>query len=149
MLILGISAYHGDSSAAILRDGKILAAAEEERFTRIKHWAGFPKQAIAFCLKEAKVQLEQVDYIAINRNPRAQMLRKAAFVIRNLPRFRFIADRIVNRKKLLAIHQTLEDEFGINAGSLRSKIRSVEHHLAHAAGSFFFSNFNYPFTIFT
>ena len=53
MIILGINAYHGDSSAALIKDGYLIAAAEEERFTRIKHWAGFPKKAIEYCLQEA------------------------------------------------------------------------------------------------
>jgi carbamoyltransferase len=56
-LILGINAYHADAAACIVRDGKLLAAAEEERFRRVKHWAGFPSQAISYCLSEAKVDL--------------------------------------------------------------------------------------------
>ena len=58
MIILGLNAFHADSSAALVRDGNSIAAAEEERFRRIKHWAGFPSQAIAYCLREAGVQLE-------------------------------------------------------------------------------------------
>ncbi len=53
MIILGLNAFHADSSAALVRDGKLIAAAEEERFRRIKHWAGFPSQAVAYCLREA------------------------------------------------------------------------------------------------
>ena len=55
MIILGLNAFHGDSSAALVRDGELVAAAEEERFRRVKHWAGFPSQAIAYCLREAGV----------------------------------------------------------------------------------------------
>ncbi|MGQ9848364.1 MAG: carbamoyltransferase N-terminal domain-containing protein [Bacteroidales bacterium] len=79
MYILGLNAYHGDSSACIVKDGKLIAAAEEERFRRIKHWAGFPTEAIKYCLDEAKVKLEKIDYIAINRNLTANLLRKAPF----------------------------------------------------------------------
>ena len=61
MIILGLNAFHGDSAAALVRDGKLIAAAEEERFRRIKHWAGFPSQAIAYCLREAGVGLGDVD----------------------------------------------------------------------------------------
>ena len=68
MKILGLNAYHGDSSACIIADGNLLAAVEEERFTRIKHWAGFPKESIRYCLREADVTIEQIDHIAINRN---------------------------------------------------------------------------------
>ena len=66
MIILGLNAYHGDSAACIIRDGEIVAAAEEERFRRIKHWAGFPSQAIAYCLTEAGVSLSEVEHVAIN-----------------------------------------------------------------------------------
>ncbi len=75
-IILGINAYHGDSSACLLKDGKLIAAAEEERFKRIKHWAGFPTDAIKFCLKESKLNLEDLDHIAINSDPKAQLFKK-------------------------------------------------------------------------
>ena len=77
MLILGLNAYHGDSSACILIDGKLIAAVEEERFRRIKHWAGLPVQSINYCLKEAGVKIEDIDHVAVNRNPTANLLRKA------------------------------------------------------------------------
>ncbi len=76
MIILGLNAYHGDSSACIVIDGRLIAAAEEERFRRIKHWAGFPKEAIRYCLKEANIGLEELDYIALNRNPKANFYKK-------------------------------------------------------------------------
>ena len=62
MIILGINAYHADSSAAIFVNGKMIAAIEEERFRRVKHWAGFPELAIRFCLKEAGVDFKDVNY---------------------------------------------------------------------------------------
>ena len=71
MYILGINAYHGDASAAIIKDGRLIAAAEEERFNRIKHCAGFPEQSIRYCLNEAGVRLEDVDHIGISREPSA------------------------------------------------------------------------------
>jgi carbamoyltransferase len=71
MIILGLNAYHGDSSACIVIDGKLIAAVEEERFTRIKHWAGFPFEAIEYCLDEAGVRVEDINHIAVNRNPNA------------------------------------------------------------------------------
>jgi len=71
MIILGINAYHADSSAAIFVNGKMIAALAEERFQRVKHWAGFPAKAIAFCLKEAGIEIDNVDYIAIGRDPKA------------------------------------------------------------------------------
>ena len=60
MIILGLNAFHADSSAALVRDGKLIAAAEEERFRRIKHWAGVPSQDVAYCFREAGLQLSQV-----------------------------------------------------------------------------------------
>ena len=71
IIILGLNAYHGDSSACIIVDGELLAAVEEERFTRIKHWAGFPKESVKYCLNEAGVAIDQIDHIAVNRNPKA------------------------------------------------------------------------------
>lgn len=76
MIILGINAYHADASAAIFVDGKLIAATEEERFTRVKHWAGFPSMAVLFCLKEAGINIEQVDYFAIGRDPKAKFFKK-------------------------------------------------------------------------
>ena len=79
MLVLGLNAYHGDSSACIVLDGQLIAAAEEERFTTIKHWAGFPLEGIRYCLSESGVTIDKIDHIAVNRNPKANLLRKALF----------------------------------------------------------------------
>jgi carbamoyltransferase len=88
MIILGINAFHGDSSAALVRDGKLVAAAEEERFRRVKHWAGFPSQSIAYCLQEAGVRLADVNHVAVNQNDRAQRLRKIAYLAAHPPEIR-------------------------------------------------------------
>ena len=81
MIILGINAYHADSSAAIFVDGKMIAATEEERFRRIKHWAGFPSQAIEFCLREVGATIADVDYITLGRDPKAKFGRKVMFMV--------------------------------------------------------------------
>jgi carbamoyltransferase len=81
--ILGINAYHGDVSAALVHDGRLIAAVEEERFSRIKHTAGFPSHAIQSCLDAAGIQAREVDHVAISRNPRANLLHKAAFALRS------------------------------------------------------------------
>ena len=75
MFTLGLNAYHGDASACIFKDNIILAAAEEERFTRIKHAAGFPINAIKYCLDVADISINQVDHITINRNPKQKLLK--------------------------------------------------------------------------
>ena len=69
MNILGLNVFHADTSACVLKDGKMVAAVEEERFTRIKHFTGFPKNSIDYCLKEAKLNLNEIDNIYVNRGP--------------------------------------------------------------------------------
>src|ERR1700746_4049317 len=98
MIILGINAFHGDSSAALVRDGKLVAAAEEERFRRVKHWAGFPSQAIGYCLREAGITLSDVQHVAINQDSRANLFRKVAHLVTQRPDIGLIADRLKNRR---------------------------------------------------
>ena len=82
MYILGINAYHGDAAAALLKDGQLLAAAEEERFNRVKHCAGFPAHAVAYCLRAAGIEIEDVEHIGISRNPSANLHKKILAVAR-------------------------------------------------------------------
>jgi len=143
MIVLGINAYHADSSAAIFKDGVMIAATEEERFRRIKHWAGFPILAIEFCLREAGVSLEQVDHIAIGRDPKAKMWNKLLFLSKHpFDSFHFVKDRFFNHKKVSSI----EDELAALAHSdvelLKHKIHQVEHHRSHLASAFFASPFD-------
>jgi carbamoyltransferase len=79
MIILGINAYHGDAAAAIVKDGKLIAAAEEERFNRFKHCAGFPTEAIKYCLMAAGARIEDVDHVGISRDPSAHLHKKILF----------------------------------------------------------------------
>jgi carbamoyltransferase len=79
MIILGINAYHGDAAAAIIKDGLLVAAVEEERFNRFKHCAGFPTQSIEYCLKAVGVSLNEVDHIGISRDPSAHLHKKILF----------------------------------------------------------------------
>jgi len=79
MIILGINAYHGDAAAAIVKDGKLIAAAEEERFNRFKHCAGFPTEAIKYCLTAAGARIEDVDHVGISRDPSAHLHKKILF----------------------------------------------------------------------
>src|SRR2546422_11083043 len=82
MIILGINAYHGDAAAAIVRDGELIAAVEEERFNRIKHCAGFPTQSIQYCLRAAGIGIEEVDHVGISRDPSAHLHKKGLFAAR-------------------------------------------------------------------
>ncbi|MBF0323130.1 MAG: carbamoyltransferase, partial [Magnetococcales bacterium] len=138
-IILGLNAYHGDAAAALVVDGRLLAAVEEERFRRIKHWAGFPSQAIRYCLSEGGISLQQVDVIAINSNPKANLLRKIDHVLRYSPDPGFVLSRLRNARRRHVILNELERHFP-NA-RFAGEIQRVEHHLAHMASAFFVSPF--------
>src|SRR5204863_7417960 len=79
MIILGINAYHGDAAAALIRDGELIAAVEEERFNRFKHCAGFPTSSIRYCLQAAGIKISDVDHIGISRDPSAHLHKKILF----------------------------------------------------------------------
>jgi carbamoyltransferase len=132
--ILGINAYHGDSSACIVRDGVIVAAVEEERFRRVKHWAGFPEDSIRFCLSQAGITLRDIDVVAINSDPRASFFKKVGFVFSQRPSISLIADRLRNRSRRRSIADELALAFP--EAPFRGKVFPVEHHLAHLASSF-------------
>ncbi|HWQ70491.1 MAG TPA: carbamoyltransferase N-terminal domain-containing protein, partial [Patescibacteria group bacterium] len=141
MNILGINAYHGDVSAVLLRDGALVAAVEEERFRRVKHWAGFPREAIRVCLEMAGVMPEQVDHFAVSRDPRANLLRKALFALRHWPSPRLILDRGRNHRQVQDIAGILGEELGVRREAITGKVNWVEHHPAHLASAFFASPF--------
>jgi carbamoyltransferase len=141
MNILGINAYHGDASACVVIDGELVAAAEEERFRRIKHWAGFPGQAIQYCLREANLKVGEIEHIAVNRNPKANLFRKALFAFRRQPSFHLIRDRLENASRVKDIKKMLAQEFGADAESLKARVHHVEHHVAHVASAFMVSPF--------
>jgi carbamoyltransferase len=139
VLILGINAYHGDSAACLVRDGEVIAAVEEERFRRIKHWAGFPSQAIAYCLSEARAALSDLEIVAVNSNPGSSVIRKIGYTLRHRPHLPFIIDRLRNQGKRLSIESELASAF---RGELfKGKLQRVEHHLAHLASAFLVSPF--------
>ena len=143
MIILGINAYHADSSAAIFVDGKMIAAIEEERFRRVKHWAGFPELAIAFCLQEAGVGYADVDFYAIGRDPKAKFFKKLLYLAKNPGgSFAAIKDRFLNSKKAMSIGDELSRLSGLPANTFTGKIKNVEHHRSHIASAFFASGFN-------
>src|SRR5215813_671682 len=98
MIILGLNAFHGDSAAALICNGKLIAAAEEERFRRVKHWAGFPSEAIAYCLREAGIALSDVQHVAVNQDNWANLFRKIAYVVAQRPNVGLLASRLKNRR---------------------------------------------------
>ena len=139
MRILGLNAYHGDSAACLFVDGKLIAAAEEERFRRIKHWAGLPTSAINYVLEEAKLRLEEVDHIAINRKPGVNNLRRLEFVLTHWPHPRLIAQKIKNIRSAASVKETLQANYRIE---IKAEVHHVEHHLAHLASAYLVSGFN-------
>jgi carbamoyltransferase len=142
MIILGLNAYHGDSSACIVVGGKLIAAVEEERFRRIKHWAGFPTEAIKYCLSEAKVKVDEIDYIAVNRNPKANLLKKALFAFQKHPSLNLVKDRLKNASRVRDIKSKLAEEFGVGLSKIKAEVHHVEHHVAHLGSAFFVSPFD-------
>jgi carbamoyltransferase len=139
MIILGLNAFHGDSAAAVVRDGKLVAAAEEERFCRIKHWAGFPSQAIAYCLREAGLELSDIEHVAVNQDGRVNLLRKLGYLVTSRPDLRLIIARLKNRRA----RENLPDLLSASLPNMRfkGKVHHVEHHLAHLSSAFHVSPF--------
>lgn len=117
-----------------MRDGKLIAAVEEERLRRIKHWAGFRFQSIAYCLREAGVELQDVDHIAFNQDNRANLARKIAYFFTKYPDPRLVSSRLRNRRARASIPVLLEQAF---PGQIaRGAVHKVEHHLAHLSSAF-------------
>ena len=137
-IILGINAYHADSASCVMRGGKLLAAAEEERFRRIKHWAGFPSQTISYCLREAGIDLSDVSVIAVNRSSRANFLRKLSYVAFKRPSPGLLLKRLKNRQQVAQIADQLR---ALPGRPFAGTIEHVEHHLAHLASAFYPSPF--------
>src|SRR5437879_2022990 len=128
MNILGINAYHGNASAAIVCDGRLVAAVEEERFNRVKYAAGFPAAAIRYCLAEAGITLDDVDHIAIPRNPWARLGTKLLYAVR-MPRF--ARERVRVLARFTSLPEALEQAFDVDPQRIRARYHRVEHHLAH------------------
>jgi carbamoyltransferase len=143
MIILGINAYHADSSACIFINGNLIAATEEERFKRIKHWAGFPIESILFCLKEANINLDEVDYICIGRDPYAKIFNKLLYLLRNIFTVHsLLFKRLSNSKNVFNFKNELLSISNLDIVTLNSKIKYIEHHRSHLASAFFASPFN-------
>src|SRR6516165_10351612 len=140
--ILGLNAYHGDASAAIVVDGKLIAAVEEERFNRIKHWAGFPAQSICYCLEQGGISPRDLDHVAISFDPRANLLRRLGFVATHFPSPRAIIDRIRRQGKTLGLVDQFAAAVGLGRGDLKARFHRIEHHQTHVAAGFLISPFD-------
>ena len=140
MIVLGLNAYHGDASACLLRDGVLVAAAEEERFRRVKHWAGFPSEAIRYCLREASATLADVAHVAVNQDGRANLLQKLGYLVTRRPDLGLVLDRIRNKRKRAGVGEELEACFP--GERFTGGVHEVEHHLAHLASAYLVSPFD-------
>ena len=141
MNILGLNAYHGDVSAALVCDGQLVAAVEEERYRRIKHCAGFPRQAMHACLEMGGLTPSDVDLFAVSRDPQAHLLRKAWFLLRHRPKGT-VSSRARNMVRLRALPATIAEALALDEVRVRSRMRFVEHHPAHLASAAFVSPFD-------
>jgi carbamoyltransferase len=161
LYVLGINAYHGDASAALIRDGELVAAVEEERFNRCKHCAGFPAEAIRYCLDVAGISIEEVEHVGISRDPSAHLHKKILYAATRAAKslgggaragteaaeragrgiFGAISERIANTAKVRDLKADLAKHLGVQKGSLKAKFHNIEHHRAHLASSFYVSPF--------
>ena len=142
MIIVGINAYHGDVAAALLRDGELVAAVEEERFRRVKHYAGFPRDAIRACLNIAGVEGRDVDAFAVSRDPNAHLWRKGLFALRHVPSASLLRDRAANAMSVRHLARVCATELGLDEPHVARRMHYVEHHAAHLASSYFASPFD-------
>src|SRR6185503_16120884 len=161
MYILGLNAYHGDAAAAIIRDGYLIAAVEEERFNRQKHCAGFPTESIRYCLEAARIKIDHIEHIGISRDPSAHLHKKILFAATRMAKnfagvsgaqvvgersgpglLRSIGDRMANAARVRDLGEELAKELGVSRGKLRAEFHNIEHHRAHLASCFFVSPFD-------
>jgi carbamoyltransferase len=142
MNILGINAYHGDASAALLVDGTLVAAVEEERFTRIKHDTSFPHRSIRYCLDVAGLSPIEIDHFALSRDPFANLGRRVTHAVRDRAGRQVATRRASNLRKILRAKETLAAGLGVARRDLHAKAHFVEHHLAHIASSYYVSPFD-------
>ena len=142
MMIMGINAYHGDASAVLMHNGSLIAAVEEERFQRVKHWAGFPRESIRYCLDAADISPREIDVFALSRQPGAHRLRKAAFVLRHRPSFGLLKARQRHGRRVCDVAREIATELGLERDHVSRRLRWVEHHQAHLASAYHVSPFD-------
>ena len=140
MHILGLSCYFHDASAAILRDGTLVAAAEEERFSRVKHDFGFPSRAIEFCLEQAGIRGADVDYVAFFEKPFVKFDRILQTAFAEVPKSGAVFRQAITAWMLdkLWVKNRIREALGVPA----DRILFAEHHQSHAASAFFCSPFS-------
>ncbi len=138
--ILGLNAYHADAAACLVKDGTLVAAVEEERFRRIKHWGGFPSEAIRYCLAEAGISLADVDHVAVNSDNRANRWRKLLYVATSGVSPSYVLSRLRQRGERADIAGNLAQH--LPDQTFRGTVHAVEHHLCHLASAFLVSPYD-------
>ena len=141
-IILGINAYHGDSSACILLNGELIAAIEEERLRRVKHWAGFPSKAIEYCIAESGVNPAKINHISYSRDPMANLHKKAMSTLIQAPNLGFLKGRLANISKFRKGSPSISTALGVDIHHTKPRIHYVEHHKSHSASAFLVSPFD-------
>jgi len=141
MYILGLNAFHWDSSACLFKDGELIAASEEERFNRIKHWSGLPLASIEFCLKSANIVIDDIDHITTGHDPKANVLNKIRYGMSNFISLDFIKRQLHKSNRSIGILESVCKHFNSDFTSIKTKVHQIEHHRSHLASSFFASPF--------
>jgi carbamoyltransferase len=142
MNILGINAFHGDASAGLIQNGQLIAAVEEERFNRVKHWAGFPAQSIQYCLDTAGIKVTDLDHIAVSTNPKANLTEKLRFTLQQRPALSSLLDRFNKQSKSTSIQEHLAIACQCPPDDIKAKIHNLEHHTTHLGSTFLISPFS-------
>jgi len=137
---LGLNFLHSDSSACLFRNNVLLAASEEERFTRVKHTSNFPVNSINYCLQQANISISEIDLVTINTNPLSGIIKKFFFVITHLSSIKIAVFSLINARKKITLSKLLSKID--NKKKFRGKIKFVDHHEAHIASSLLFSKFS-------
>lgn len=140
MLTLGLNLFHSDSSAAILVDGDVKFAVAEERLNRVKHFGGVPRLAIEACLEAVGAAIEDVDHVAIGRDPDVHSSKRLLYGLRNPAKVPNLVRLRMRGQGLKGLREILGDSLEIDPSRMRFQEHFVEHHLAHIASAFYCSD---------
>ena len=138
MIILGLNINHADTSACLIINGKVITAIEEERFVRIKHYAGLPINSIEFCLEQSELEIKDIDFITVNFSPAANLKQKTLYTVKNI--FSKSTFKKILKFKNKLFHTSDLDKY-LKMNNFAGKIINVEHHMSHIASSYYNSPF--------
>ena len=130
MNILGLNINHADTSACLIKNGKIISAIEEERFVRQKHYAGFPSNSIDFCLSSSNIKVSDLDFVTVNYSPNSNIKQKLFYFLKNINSISTIK-KVYRFKNKLFNSSDLTKFLKFN--NFKGKVINIEHHLSHLA----------------